>query len=274
MSAHHRTAAIVPAAGRGERLGTGIAKALHRIGAKSLLELAVRQLVDAHAPAVEGASEGTRAIDIIVVAAPPEHIDDVLKSLAFLADAGVESDDAPDAFVDSDGSFVAIDDVEARGVPGLIVVAGGATRQESVANALAVLPADIEFVLVHDAARALAPVQVIERVLASLHDGASAVVPALPVADTVKVVEDGAVMRTLDRATLRLVQTPQGFTRAALERAHQVAEERGDTDTTDDAGLCEAAGIAVRVVTGDAMAFKITRPLDLVLAEALLGGRE
>ncbi|MHB0929677.1 MAG: IspD/TarI family cytidylyltransferase [Candidatus Nanopelagicales bacterium] len=274
MSAAHPTAAIVPAAGSGTRLGVGIAKALHKVGAQSLLELAVRSLADARLHVAGLGADGPRAIDLIVVAAPPAHLDDVLKSLAFLADPGIESDDAPDAFVDSAGTFVAIDDVQERDVPGLMVVAGGATRQESVANALAVLPDDVELVLVHDAARALAPVQVIERVLASLHDGAQAVVPAIPIADTVKLVEDAAVLRTLDRSSLRAVQTPQGFTRAALERAHQAAQERGDTDTSDDAGLCEAAGIPVRVVDGDALAFKITRPLDLVLAEAVLGARE
>lgn len=261
MSARHRTAAIVPAAGKGERLGAGIAKALHTVGAQSLLELAVRGLAEVH------------DIDVIVVAAPPDHIDDVLQALAFLADTGTESDDAPDAFVDPEGAFVAIDDIPERQAPGLIVVAGGATRQQSVAEALAVLPDDIEFVLVHDAARALAPAAVTQRVIASLVDGANAVVPGIPVADTMKQVEDGAVMHTVDRRTLRIIQTPQGFTRAALERAHQVAQEQGVDDTSDDAGLCEAAGISVRVVEGDPLAFKITRPLDLVLAEAIIGGR-
>lgn len=265
MSNQHRTAVIVPAAGKGERLGVGIAKALHTVGASSLLELAVRGLVDAHA-------QGHR-IDVIVVAAPPEHVDDVLRSLAFLVEPGASSDDAPDAFVDAEGAFVAIDDVPARDLPGLVVVAGGATRQQSVALALAVLPDDVDLVLVHDAARALTPPSVVHRVLDALHDGASAVIPAIAVADTVKVIEDAAVIRTLDRTTLRAVQTPQGFTRAALEFAHQSAVERGVDDVTDDAGLAEAAGIPVRVVDGDGLAFKITRPLDLVLAEAVLGGR-
>lgn len=261
MSARHRTAAIVPAAGQGQRLGAGIAKALHMVGAQSLLELAVRGLAEVH------------DIDVIVVAAPPDHIDDVLRALAFLAEAGTASDDAPDAFVDADGSFVAIDDIPERQAPGLIVVAGGATRQQSVAEALAVLPDDIEYVLVHDAARALAPAAVTQRVIASLVNGANAVVPGIPVADTIKQVEDGAVMHTVDRTTLRIIQTPQGFTRAALERAHQVAQEQGVDDMSDDAGLCESAGIPVRVVDGDPLAFKITRPLDLVLAEAIIGGR-
>lgn len=261
MTLAHPVAAIIPAAGKGERLGVGIAKALHRVGAHSLLELTARTLASHH------------QVDLIVVAAPAEHIDDVLRSLSFLAQAGAASDDAPDAFVDAAGDFVAIDDVPERIAPGLIVVAGGATRQESVANGLAVLPDDIEFVLVHDAARALTPVRVVANVLDALHDGAQAAVPAIAIADTVKAVEDGAVMRTVDRSTLRAAQTPQGFTRAALERAHQHAQERGIDDVTDDAGLCELAGIPVRVVAGDPLAFKITRPLDLVLAEAILGGR-
>ena len=253
--------AIIPAAGKGERLGVGIAKALHRVGARSLLELAARTLAS------------VPDVDCIVVAAPPNHVDAVLAHLAFLAEPAPASEDAPDAFVDGgDGRLVVIDDIPERRAPGLVVVAGGATRQESVANALAVLPDDTTLVLVHDAARALMPADVVHRVLAALHAGANAVVPAIPVADTVKVVEDGAVMRTVDRATLRAVQTPQGFTRAALERAHQLAQESGLDDVSDDAGLCERAGIAVRVVDGDPLGFKITRPLDLVLAEALLGG--
>lgn len=253
-------AAIIPAAGKGERLGLGIAKALHRIGARSLLELSARTIAE-----VPG-------VDLIVVAAPPTQLDDVLSHLAFLAAPAPDSDDAPDAFVGDAGEFVVVDDIPARRAPGLIVVEGGATRQESVANALAVLPDDTTHVLVHDAARALMPVPVFDAVLTALHDGASAVIPVLPVADTVKVVEDGAVMRTVDRATLRIVQTPQGFSRAALERAHQAAQEQGVDDVTDDAGLCERAGIPVRVVDGDPLGFKITRPLDLVLAEALLEG--
>lgn len=80
-------------------------------------------------------------------------------------------------------------------------------------------------------------------------------------------------MRTVDRTTLRAVQTPQGFTRAALERAHQVARDNGVDDVTDDAGLCEAAGISVRTIPGDPIAFKITRPLDWTLAEAVVGNQ-
>jgi 2-C-methyl-D-erythritol 4-phosphate cytidylyltransferase len=225
-----RTAAIVPAAGRGERLGPGAAKALRVLGAESLLELTVRRLA------------GTRGVDLIVVAVPAENVDELSHSLTA---------DVP-----------------------LKVVAGGATRQQSVAAGLAVLPKSVEFVLVHDAARALAPSTLHEAIIAQLVDkGANAVVPVLPVSDTVKVVEDDIVMRTVDRTTLRAVQTPQGFTRAALERAHQVARDNGVDDVTDDAGLCEAAGISVRTIPGDPIAFKITRPLDWTLAEAVVGNQ-
>lgn len=148
----------------------------------------------------------------------------------------------------------------------VVVVVGGAERQDSVRAALAALPAAVDLVLVHDAARCLTPVAVVERVVAALRDGADAVVPVLPLADTVKQVDGDRVVTTVDRSALRVVQTPQGFRRAVLERVH------GSTGPvlTDDAGLVEAAGGTVRTVAGADEAFKVTRPLDLVLAEALL----
>ena len=105
-----------------------------------------------------------------------------------------------------------------------------------------------------------------------LREGHPAVVPALPVVDTVKEVDaSGTVIRTVDRAMLRAVQTPQGFTRAALQRAH--AEADLTRPATDDAGLAERLGIPVFVVPGHEEAFKVTRPLDVVLAEAVLARR-
>ena len=148
----------------------------------------------------------------------------------------------------------------------VLVVAGGAERQDSVRAALAALPAEVDLVLVHDAARCLTPVEVVERVVAALRSGAPAVVPVLPVADTVKQVADDRVVRTVDRAALVSVQTPQGFLRALLERAHA----DGAAGLTDDAGLVEAMGAPVVTVPGADEAFKVTRPLDLLLAEALL----
>ncbi len=148
----------------------------------------------------------------------------------------------------------------------VVVVAGGAERQDSVRAALAALPGEVELVLVHDAARCLTPVAVVERVVAALRAGAQAVVPVLPVADTVKRVDGDRVLATVDRSALRAVQTPQGFRRDVLERAHASTGPA----LTDDAGLVEARGGHVTTVAGADEAFKVTRPLDLVLAEALL----
>ena len=156
------------------------------------------------------------------------------------------------------------------------VVPGGDTRQRSVAAALTALPAHIDTVLVHDAARPLVPVELVTRVVAALRDGAAAAIPVLPVPDTLKEIESvgasGRVVRTVDRTRLRAVQTPQGFRRDVLTQAHEAALVDG-VETTDDAGLVERIGVDVVVVPGAEDAFKVTRPLDLVLAEAVLAGR-
>jgi 2-C-methyl-D-erythritol 4-phosphate cytidylyltransferase len=147
------------------------------------------------------------------------------------------------------------------------VVAGGAERQESVALALAAVPDDVEIVLVHDAARALTPPRLVESVAAAVREGRPAVIPVLPVVDTIKEVGPGdAVLGTVDRSVLRIVQTPQGFRREVLVAAHAAAAD----PLTDDAGLVEKAGLPVTCVPGSELALKITRPLDLILAEALL----
>jgi 2-C-methyl-D-erythritol 4-phosphate cytidylyltransferase len=154
-------------------------------------------------------------------------------------------------------------------LPGVLVVAGGGERQDSVAAGLAALPPEVDLVLVHDAARAFVPVEVVEAVAAALGKGALAVVPVLPVADTVKQVDvDGNVVRTLPRIDLRSVQTPQGFRRDVLEAAHRSAAG----SATDDAGLVEAAGVTVQTVAGSPLAFKVTTPFDLLIAQALLTG--
>jgi len=147
------------------------------------------------------------------------------------------------------------------------VVAGGAERQESVSLALAAVPAEIGVVLVHDAARALTPPQLIESVAAAVRQGHPAVIPVLPVVDTIKEVGPGeVVLGTVDRGVLRSVQTPQGFRHDVLAAVHASAADA----LTDDAGLVEKAGLPVTCVPGSDLALKITRPLDLVLAEALL----
>ncbi|OBH85620.1 2-C-methyl-D-erythritol 4-phosphate cytidylyltransferase [Mycobacterium scrofulaceum] len=148
------------------------------------------------------------------------------------------------------------------------VVAGGADRTTSVSVALAAISGDPGFVLVHDAARALTPPALIVRVVDALRAGHDAVVPALPLHDTIKAVDaNGVVLGTPERAGLRAVQTPQGFARGLLLRAYQRA---GTAGFTDDASLVEHVGGQVQVVDGDPLAFKITTPLDLLLAEAIV----
>lgn len=148
------------------------------------------------------------------------------------------------------------------------VVAGGAGRTDSVGLALSALPGDPEFVLVHDAARALTPPELIVRVVDALRAGHAAVVPALPLHDTIKAVDaNGVVLGTPERAGLRAVQTPQGFATDLLLRAYQRATGAG---FTDDASLVEHVGGQVQVVDGDPLAFKITTQLDLLLAQAIV----
>lgn len=226
-----RVAAIVPAAGRGERLGPGAPKALRLLGGVPMLVHAVRALARA------------RLVDVVVVAAPPG------------------------------------DEAEVRGlldtyeVPTEVrVVTGGGTRQESVRRALESLDPDVDVVLVHDAARPLAPSQLVDDVVHAVARGAEAVVPALPVTDTVKRVEGDRVVETLRREGLYAVQTPQGFARALLTRAHDAAGIDGYTGT-DDASLVERVGGVVTVVPGHPEAAKVTRPHDLAAAEQVLADR-
>lgn len=224
-----RTAALVPAAGRGERLGPGTPKALRTLGGIPMLVHAVRALA------------ASRVVDVVVVAAPEESLDEV-RSLLDAQDLGAD----------------------------VSVVTGGETRQDSVARALLTLPDDVAIVLVHDAARPLVPTDVVTAVAAAVAEGHPAVVPALPVVDTIKQVDEAdEVVRTIDRGPLRAIQTPQGFDRAVLQRAHAEA----DLGVTDDAGLVEALGVPVLVIPGHEEAFKVTRPFDIVVAEAVLARR-
>jgi len=147
------------------------------------------------------------------------------------------------------------------------VVAGGAERHDTVRLALGHV-GDPDFVVVHDAARPLTPVEQIRRVVAALADGLRAVVPVLPVVDTIKAVDsNGVVLGTPERSGLRAVQTPQGFSAELLRRAY---ERAGSFAVTDDASLVENLGTQVHTVAGDPLAFKVTTPLDLRLARAVL----
>jgi len=152
----------------------------------------------------------------------------------------------------------------------LLLSVGGATRAESVRNGLEDLPAECTTVLVHDAARPLVTDAMIARVVDVARSGVPAIA-ALPVVDTLKEVDaDGRIVRTVPRAGLWRAQTPQGFPRALLERAHREGLRRGDhAAATDDAALCEALGVEVRVVTGSERALKVTEAGDFARAELL-----
>ena len=151
------------------------------------------------------------------------------------------------------------------------IVAGGPDRTESVNLALAAMPAASEFVLVHDAARALTPPALITRVVEALRAGHDAVVPALRLHDTIKAVDtNGVVLGTPERSGLRAVQTPQGFATDLLSRAYRAGA--GMPGFTDDASLVEHVGGQVQVVEGDPLAFKITTQLDLLLADTVVRG--
>ena len=145
------------------------------------------------------------------------------------------------------------------------VVAGGATRTDSVRAGLAEVPADTPVVLVHDAARPFLPDEVVERVVTALGEGWDAAVPALPLADTIKRADGNAVAETVDRTGLHAVQTPQAFVADTLRRALA-----GAGDATDCAGLVEAVGGRVRLVEGDRRLLKVTTPADLTFVETLL----
>jgi 2-C-methyl-D-erythritol 4-phosphate cytidylyltransferase len=160
-----------------------------------------------------------------------------------------------------DRATLVVDDLLADKVSA--AVAGGATRARSVTEGLVAVPESAAFVLVHDAARPLVTSGVIDRVLAGLATGADAVIPGVPVVDTVKRVADGRVVETLLRDELVAVQTPQGFPRAVLAEA-LTAEFEGATDC---ASLAEHIGRVVTVVGGDPGNFKITTPEDLARAD-------
>ena len=148
------------------------------------------------------------------------------------------------------------------------VAVGGATRRESVARGLRALTLGLPYVAVHDVARVLVEERLITRVLETARvEGAA--IPAVPLRDTVSEVDAGRVVRTLDRARLFGVQTPQIFADAILRRAHASAEVEG-RDATDDASLLEASGAKVAVVPGDPMNLKLTEPSDLAMFEFLL----
>ncbi|HKU31979.1 MAG TPA: 2-C-methyl-D-erythritol 4-phosphate cytidylyltransferase [Arthrobacter sp.] len=247
-SERESTAVVVVAAGSGERLGYGMPKAKVPLGGEAILTHALRGVASA---------DIARQICVAVPAGDQE-----LRALCeeFRQEAG------------EDGPLIS-------------VVDGGSTRADSVRAALGKVLDGTRSVLVHDAARALTPDRVFQRVAAALSSGAKAVIPAMPVVDTVKTVMDTVgddagiapeiVTGTAPREQLRAVQTPQGFDFGTLVRAHAAAEQFDDSQAaaiTDDAMLVELLGIPVHAVRGASQSLKITTPLDLIIAESLLEG--
>jgi 2-C-methyl-D-erythritol 4-phosphate cytidylyltransferase len=157
----------------------------------------------------------------------------------------------------------------------MLLSVGGRTRAESVANGLEDLPDECQTVLIHDAARPLLDDAMIDRVVVKARAGHGAIA-ALPVVDTLKRVDaDGRITETVSRAGLWRAQTPQGFPRAVIERAHREAVAGGwQAEATDDAALCERIGVPVHVVRGSERAMKVTEETDFARAEALASLRE
>ncbi len=213
-------AALVLAAGRGERLGERLPKAFVRVGGVAML---------------------SRSIERLLRVEQIERVQPVVPH------------DAPEL------AEVAADPRIARSV------VGGAERQHSVAAGLAALPSEVRWVVVHDAARCLVEPADVRRVIEQAAETGAAIL-ARPASDTIKLVEAGAVTRTLDRATCWAVQTPQVFRAELLREAHDKAQADGFLGT-DDAQLVERMGVEVRVVLGSERNLKITQPADLVLAE-------
>jgi 2-C-methyl-D-erythritol 4-phosphate cytidylyltransferase/2-C-methyl-D-erythritol 2,4-cyclodiphosphate synthase len=223
--------AIIAAGGRGQRLGGALPKQFLTIAGRAVLDLSVSAFA-AHP-----------SISELVVALPADLADDPPPYLRALMTSG-----SP-----------------------LRVVAGGARRQDSVANAFHAASAGADIVVIHDAARPFVTANLITQTIAAAVE-AGAAVPALQARDTVKQVKAGVggeryVKETLSRDTIFLAQTPQAFRRAVLADALSVSDAG---DATDEALLAERAGHAVRIVDGDSSNIKITTLEDLELAEAIV----
>ncbi|WP_165217330.1 IspD/TarI family cytidylyltransferase [Schaalia sp. ZJ1691] len=251
--------AVLTAAGSGTRLGCDGPKALVPVGGVPMVVRAVDGLVAA-------------GVDGIVITAPLEAIDD-FRRLFPGGVAGVAGK-----------RHVPL-------VPVDIVAGSQASRQASVALGLEGLRdmsesrgldlVDDSVVLIHDAARCLTPVEAIRRVIDAVEQGYHAVIPTIPVSDTLKRVGDAKgqesaprpVHQTVDRSSLVAVQTPQGFTWKVISAAHERGASRSASEitaATDDAGLVEEMGGIVYVVDGDHLSLKVTTALDLTLAEVLI----
>ena len=226
-----RVVALVAAAGQGTRLGASVPKAFVPLRGRSLVERSVTAMIH------------SAVVDEIIVLDSPEMETFARTTLGELLDAEVP----------------------------VRIIHGGGERADSVWAGLQAVPDDDAVVLIHDAARALTPPGMIARVARAVLAGLPAVIPVMPVADTIKRVQGNTVTDTPDRSTLRAVQTPQGFSLARLREANRryFADPAPGFTATDDASLMEWAGVEVRTVQGDPMAFKVTTPIDMMLARTI-----
>jgi len=231
-------AVVLVAAGRGERLGAGVPKAFARVGGLTLVEHSLRRIFQVD------------AVTQLVIAAPSSHA----------AEAEQIAGAVAAEFVSGAAGM------GSHSLPQVQVVVGGDSRQQSIQNALMAIAPETEVVLVHDAARALTPPAVFSRVIESVRATGLATIPVMPIVDTIKRVAGEVVLDTVDRQTLRIAQTPQGFQAFELLEAYRSATE----DFTDDAALVQSVGATLRFVAGDASSLKITTPDDLIIAEARL----
>jgi 2-C-methyl-D-erythritol 4-phosphate cytidylyltransferase len=152
------------------------------------------------------------------------------------------------------------------------LIQGGVTRQESVYNGLQALPIEADRVLIHDGARCLATPELFDRSAEALF-GCQGLIVAIPVKDTIKVVDEARIVReTPDRSNLWAAQTPQGFEVKLLKKCHEEGREKG-WEVTDDAALFEKCGLPVLIVEGEETNLKVTTPVDLSVAEFILRQR-
>jgi 2-C-methyl-D-erythritol 4-phosphate cytidylyltransferase/2-C-methyl-D-erythritol 2,4-cyclodiphosphate synthase len=223
-------ALVVVAAGQGQRLGAGKPKAFVDLFGRPLLTHAIESII------------ALPELAQLIIAVPDSHLVEAAQIAAELIG------DLP--------------------IP-LEVVLGGDTRQASISNALAELTDASEIVLVHDAARALAPTSLFASVASSVRATGTSSLPVMRVVDTIKRIEGDTILETVDREVLRSAQTPQGFVASDLRAAYAAAE----AEFTDDAALMQAAGHQIIAVDGDERAFKITTPADLAAAELRFSGK-
>ncbi|MDU0478946.1 2-C-methyl-D-erythritol 4-phosphate cytidylyltransferase [Staphylococcus chromogenes] len=232
-----RVTALIAAAGKGTRLGAPVPKAFVSLRGRTLLERSVQSMIT------------SAVVDEIIVLVSPD-----MESYAreLLSKRGLFESEVP-----------------------LCLVHGGGERADSIWAGLQAIPDADGVVLIHDAARALTPPGMIARVAQTVLTGELGAVPVLPVTDTIKRIDGDVVAETPDRAALRAVQTPQGFDLAALRAANEkFFGGEQDFVPTDDSSLMEWAGHRVHTVQGDPMAFKVTTPMDMAMAQMITDDAE